>query len=450
MTLKNKFTPFTLLMLCLFFCKPCVRAQDDMYESLLQEEVEVENPVYMPVIGVGEGVVNYMGDIENELTGFGVGNHATKINISTFLGDNQYFKGNFFILFLASISGEQYFYDAPEPYFYNFKTEFVSFGLNVQYSFEPFFKRDALIKPFLSLGVEVLQFNAVTDIKDDDGNPYNLKQDGTYRDVDGNIITRNYGYETDLRREMDFGMGNYAKTTVAFPVGAGLELRINERAFLQMGTGLHFTTTDLLDHVSHENTQGIIGKKGNDKYVFSYATFHYDLFSDPQTVTVQRLFADIEFDHTMYGDEDGDWVFDRIDQCLGTPQGVEVDSIGCSIDGDGDGIPDYIDLEPNTPPNSFVDNYGQALTIEQIVDMLKTEAASREDVDRIIRSNISGKHQARLSNVVIPDKFKSLDVDGDGFISYEEFMKELDRFFDFESDYSVQEIEELKEFFFSQ
>ncbi len=450
MTLKNKFTPFILLMFCLFFCKPCVRAQDDMYESLLREEVEVENPVYMPVIGVGTGVVNYMGDIENELTGFGAGNHATKINISTFLGNNHYFKGNFFILFLASISGEQYFYDAPEPYFYNFKTEFVSFGLNVQYSFEPFFKRDALVKPFLLLGVEILQFNAVTDIKDDDGNPYNLKQDGTYRDVDGNIITRNYGYETDLRREMDFGMGNYAKTTVAFPVGAGLELRINERAFLQMGTGLHFTTTDLMDHVSHENTQGIIGKKGNDKYVFSYATFHYDLFSDPQTVTIQRLFADIEFDHTMYGDEDGDWVFDRIDHCPGTPQGVGVDSIGCSIDSDGDGIPDYIDLEPNTPPNSFVDNYGQALTIEQIVDMLKTEAASREDVDRIIRSNISGKHQARLSNIVIPDKFKSLDVDGDGFISYEEFMKELDHFFDFESDYSVQEIEELKEFFFSQ
>jgi outer membrane protein OmpA-like peptidoglycan-associated protein len=60
-------------------------------------------------------------------------------------------------------------------------------------------------------------------------------------------------------------------------------------------------------------------------------------------------------------DSDHDGVPDNLDQCPETPQGVQVDAIGCPLDTDGDGIPDYIDRCP-TVPGSAVYNGCPATT----------------------------------------------------------------------------------------
>jgi len=52
--------------------------------------------------------------------------------------------------------------------------------------------------------------------------------------------------------------------------------------------------------------------------------------------------------------------------------------------------------------------------------------------------------------VEIPDKFKSLDEDQDGYLSYEELLKSIDQYFDYQLDLSLEELRELNEFFFSQ
>jgi len=57
-------------------------------------------------------------------------------------------------------------------------------------------------------------------------------------------------------------------------------------------------------------------------------------------------------------DSDKDGVFDRFDQCPGTPRGSKVDKNGCPIDSDGDGIIDYKDKCPDTPEGVFVDKQG--------------------------------------------------------------------------------------------
>ena len=57
-------------------------------------------------------------------------------------------------------------------------------------------------------------------------------------------------------------------------------------------------------------------------------------------------------------DEDGDGVPDESDQCLGTPKGVQVDSVGCPLDGDNDGVADYLDKCPNTPAGAKVNAEG--------------------------------------------------------------------------------------------
>ena len=60
-------------------------------------------------------------------------------------------------------------------------------------------------------------------------------------------------------------------------------------------------------------------------------------------------------------DSDGDGVYDDIDICPNTPEGVSVDSVGCAtsqIDSDGDGVYDDIDICPNTPEGVSVDSVG--------------------------------------------------------------------------------------------
>ena len=57
-------------------------------------------------------------------------------------------------------------------------------------------------------------------------------------------------------------------------------------------------------------------------------------------------------------DSDGDGVYDNLDQCPNTPQGVAVDPMGCPLDSDGDGVYDYLDKCPATPKATPVDSRG--------------------------------------------------------------------------------------------
>lgn len=57
-------------------------------------------------------------------------------------------------------------------------------------------------------------------------------------------------------------------------------------------------------------------------------------------------------------DSDGDGVVDTMDQCPGTPAGVQVDSKGCPVDTDGDGVADHMDQCPGTPAGAKVDAKG--------------------------------------------------------------------------------------------
>src|SRR5205085_12230948 len=59
-------------------------------------------------------------------------------------------------------------------------------------------------------------------------------------------------------------------------------------------------------------------------------------------------------------DMDGDGVFDRLDHCPDTPEGVVVDKYGCPMDADGDGVRDGLDQCPDTPKGTRVDRNGCA------------------------------------------------------------------------------------------
>ena len=81
-------------------------------------------------------------------------------------------------------------------------------------------------------------------------------------------------------------------------------------------------------------------------------------FKNAADLTGSDAMAQFVADVFLYPDDDGDGVPNHLDKCPDTPQGVEVDSVGCPIDTDGDGVADYLDKCPGTPTGVKVDAKG--------------------------------------------------------------------------------------------
>ena len=434
-------------------------AQGDI-EDMLYIEVDNLNPVYKPVVGFGAGLFNYFGEVRDVNQNPMNGPLGYKVNLATFVDNNHYIRGNFYFI-SGSISGNERSYKNLNENL-NFKSNVFIFGINLNYDFDNLYKTYRRMHPFVSVGFETITFNSKIDslaMVNGEPIPYHYWSDGTIRvrsqsesgaDMSVRQVKRDYTYETDLR-DTDWGMGAYPQYTFAVPVEAGLDYQITDRIMFRIAASYHFTFTDLIDHVSSENTSGRIGNKGNDNFLYTYATIHLDLFSSRKTLAIQKLMADIEWDNTLMGDEDGDNAFDGWDKCPNTPFGVEVDSLGCPFDDDNDGIPNYLDKEPLSLAGSYINDDGVAISEEELIAMLDmSNAVARKDVPLYLRTPESYANYRSVAAKEIPPKFVSVDGDGDGYISFDEMLNEMNRFFDFESNMSADDIRELNDFFFSQ
>jgi Ca2+-binding EF-hand superfamily protein len=165
---------------------------------------------------------------------------------------------------------------------------------------------------------------------------------------------------------------------------------------------------------------------------------------------IEKMFAELEIDDVMFDDEDGDFVMDPVDDCPGTPYGTVVDTLGCPLDIDNDGIPDYLDLEPDSRPGVWVDADGKTITEEDYLKRLlnRSEAMTRAEVKQYFET--IGQGYVRKAVTEIPEKFKKLDSNKDGYIAFEELLQAIDYYFDFKLDFKVEDIYELNNFFFEQ
>lgn len=454
------------LTLLLFVIPASIFAQDDdeaYYESFLKEEVEVVNPVYKPVIGFGYGFTNFYGEVHNKRQNPLMGAPTFKINVATYVDSKRYFKANFFIL-LGQLAGNKV---SPSDSLLNlnFRTDLTTFGINLQYDFRHFIKPGALINPYISLGIENVQFNSKSDLYDSEKNPYVYRNDGTIRNASGKIVKRDNIYESDLRDLNLYGLGSYNQSTFAIPVDIGLDFNISSRVTMRLGSSLHYTFTDNIDNVSSKadpnktdltnNPDKIVvkGDKMNDMFTYSYLTFHFDLFSSPKTITIQKLFAEVDWDYTMYEDNDNDLIFDYWDKCPNTPQGVEVDSTGCPFDDDKDGVPNYMDKELHSKLNAIVDDSGVEINAEKLAeDLSNRQGISRSEVESfLMMQRARTRYNIGKSSIPIPQKYKKLDKDMDDYISFDELLDAIDEFFDgSEVIKTTQDIYELNDFFFAQ
>jgi hypothetical protein len=462
-TLFNRATFLTFLCV---IAATAVRAQEDELDRLLNEEVENINPVYKPVLGFGAGVLNYFGDIRNNYYSPAIGTLGYKINLSTYIDDKRVLRAEFFFMG-GKFNGNERSYAKPENNF-NFQTNIYNFGVDVNYDFDHFYKKkERRIHPFISLGIGTLLFNSKTDSMASHYDPdlganvktkYNYWTDGTIRDIPqssgdaslSHLMKRDFTYETPLRGKSDWGLGQYAEYTFIIPFDFGIDMQVSDRLMLRLGNSFCYTFSDAIDHVSSKNTSGRIGKKGNDMYNYTYMTLHFDLFSSAKTLKIERLFRDMEFDPMLFGDEDNDGWMDGWDNCPGTPLGVATDSTGCPLDSDKDGIYDYLDKEQFSRPGAYVNDEGVEITEDDLIALLNNSmAVGRNEIDFYIRrpDSFTGR---KGSGEPIPEKFKTVDSDKDNYISFDEMLKEIDRYFDFESKLSAGDIYELNSFFFAQ
>jgi len=431
---------------------------EDEINALLRREVEVENPVYMPVLGVGIGYFNFFGNVNDPFRTI-TGQPGYRINVSTFIGKKHYYRANLTFM-MGGLSGtRRYVPKEPSDEFknLNFKSDIYSFGLNFHYSFKPLIK-GKFFEPFVSVGIETLQFDSKADYTyGDDKRPYYYWTDGTIRDgseisnPNANIISRDFIYEEDLRKLTEKDLGLYSQFTAAIPVDIGIDFNVSNRVTLRAATSLHYALSNVIDGMSLKAKEPYKGEKSYNMYTFSYLSLHLDLFSSDKVKIVEDLFADIDdFDMSMYEDEDGDGVFDFADQCPGTPYEIPVDSVGCPFDTDGDGVPDYLDREPNSRPGAIVDEYGVEISEDMVLEILNAGAIRRRDVESYLMMHKAQNRARRTENLPIPEKFKQVDRSGDGYISFDELMRAINDFFDGSSGYSPDDVRELNDFFFEQ
>jgi hypothetical protein len=89
---------------------------------------------------------------------------------------------------------------------------------------------------------------------------------------------------------------------------------------------------------------------------------------------------------TVHRDDDGDGVFNIVDECPGTEAGLEVDATGCAlnqIDSDNDGVFDDIDECPDTPATE-INNVRGTPTFGELIPTVVDEfgcGASQRDTD---------------------------------------------------------------------
>lgn len=469
---------------------PSLKAQDDElinWESYLTTEVEVIDPVYRPIVGFGVGVINFYGDVNKGNGNLLIGTPGYKVNVSALLGKRQDFKFNFFIL-TGDLQGfdqkMSYQLQHDNPGFTgntSFNSNFFQFGANIEYNFGSLFHwkgvkvkkgtklkvLDRTFRPFISIGIAPIQYTAKGDLTYYDAEtgtqqPYYFWSDGTIRNVaqtsplapTSKLVKMDGNYETDLRKADLYGTKSTEQTALSIPIDFGFDFFLNYRVNLRVGTSLSYTFSDLLDNVDAKSAKSMVGLKSNgrnDMFTFTYVSLHLDLFSDPETKKVTDLFKMVDdFDYDAISDADVDGVLDLFDQCPDTPLRVAVDSVGCPLDGDKDGVPDYLDKEPNTAPGAMVDDNGVTLTDASFAKYNVEGLAVSRDKAITLPVNKIWTRSVKFEPGVVPEKFKSVDTNGDGYIDYSEMLKEINKFFDGDSKLKSADIYELNEFFFEQ
>lgn len=397
-------------------------------------------------INVGVNALKFTGDVgKNKNTNY-FGDARLGYNLGV-----DYRIGKFLGVGLNGMYGKLQGTDNNSASHRNFKTNVMGGELNVTAYFDRLKDTAGVLSPFVSVGFGFLKFDPHGDLKDQNGVKYNYWTDGSIRDLTESIandpyaitMKRDYDYETQL---VDSAV-NYSRNTMYLPINLGAKFQIDYRISLRVALNYNLAFTDYIDNYKNG---------GNDSWMGANVSVNYAFVKKPKTA-----YDDIDFKAIDKKDYDNDGIADLKDNCLGTPHSVKVGNEGCALDTDLDGVPDYLDAEPNTKTGSKVDGKGITINEEEYaktqLDWYHPETENNSvgtETEQDLKQQVEtkGKELAQQPGKVsaIPAELISADINKDGLISADEIRKTIDLFFDGESDFNVERINRLIDFFFEQ
>ena len=322
--------------------------------------------IFKPKISLGVGMLSFHGDLyANHYQAPWTGRIGYDFNLSQRL--SKAFQLNFNILF-GKLGANEWVTGRQQ----NFESEIRSGGISLMYDFGNFINDKYRLRPWVSVGINSLEFLSKTDLRDKNGSLYYYWSDGSIKNIDENAVnaasainlTRDYTYETDIRELNKDGFGKYQERAWSFPIGFGALLKITDRFDLKMGMQYYFTTTDYIDGITNNSIGTRAGNKQKDNFVYTSFALQYDLVLNKKAkddTLSNDYFDGVDFFAIDNADSDGDGVKDMIDKCHGTPKEVKVDEFGCPLDDDKDGVSNYADLELTTPLEMAVNKDGVSL-----------------------------------------------------------------------------------------
>lgn len=449
-------------------------AQDveDYYARLLEEEVEVVNPVKRPVISAGVGVTYFIGEVGYSGDSPVVGSWAARLNVSTLIGKAKQTRMNVFMMY-GMLEGFDFKQSLPlntrqlslteERWLPNasFQSQFYELGFSVEYNFWHLIGKEKTVKPYVSIGAGLLLFTPKANYMNENRDFYHFWEDGTVRlspngTPGAEPVRMDRVFETDMKKADVWRLNNIPPLTAVIPVEAGIDFHLSDRVALRAFTSLHYTFSDVLDGLSPKVAEfydgALAATKVHDMFLYTGLSFSFDFFSEAESFIVDRAFANIEeFDYEVFfSDLDNDGVVDRLDECPDTPEGVAVDSVGCPLDSDRDGIPDYLDQEMDTPVGQPVDEHGVSLDEKGMtLPVGEGEAVLRKNV-RLNPVSPIWSRRYDFQGSKLPENLRSADMDGDGSITFEEVIRAVDDYFSGNSQLQPEDIYELNAYFFNQ
>lgn len=416
---------------------------------------QTERSKQLPSVAIGAGILSFNGDV------------GTGVDLSSFsrirTGYNLTIEqriGKYLGVSVNGLYGKLADSERSKERNLNFQSQIIQADLNLVIHFDNdlVFKRNSAFAPYLFGGFGYLMFDPYGDLKDKNNVAYNYWSDGTIRDIaetDTNanasiLLQRDYTYETQLKDSTT----NYARSSFAIPVGVGFQLKISDNVAANIGASYYLAMTDWIDNYKNG---------ANDRYIFANVSLQYN-FGKPYDDS-DPIYRSVDFSALDKLDTDEDGVKDGDDRCPGTPKGVKVDNRGCPEDLDEDGVPDYRDKEALTKKGALVDENGITQTDQMIMqrqaerDSLATERSNmfnenpslsflRDIESKNLEERKNNPNAAKASS--IPVALRPADKNNDGYISTEEITMAIDSFFEGDSVFTVERLNDLIDFFFEQ
>ncbi len=296
--------------------------------SAQEDNIKLEK-AYGPTIGVGVGTIAIYGDLNDRDYGSPFGsNPGFNVYVIQPVYDFLNVKFNFFT---GIVRDEERSLQRNV----NFESDLRAASILVEYNFDQFLPEKRRITPFITAGVEAVEFNPKSDLEAFGGEPYNYWSDGTIRNISETssnadqsvIIQRDYSYETDIREAGYNKSTTYAERTLAIPVGVGINMHLNDQFNFRFGSIMHLTFSDYIDGLTTRTKKQFIGNKkanaNNDHFMYNGISLSYN-FQKVQPADNLNVEGE-EFDFLASGkteDYGREGIIDLLDLCPNSPPEV--------------------------------------------------------------------------------------------------------------------------------